>query len=236
MLQQSANYTCRGENVTVSGQQTTRVSVIRQGLACPPEDLNGFHWPLTAVDATANQFCPKDYVGTARRRCSGVEQPIEQRNSADVAVTTVTNASTWRWEIPDLSHCSDRGVHDLNRQLKLVALGYAVNDVNSITSKFNRLIQRKLNNIDASGWANWTFKSPNHPFSPSYLLGEGNALLELSRNIEIFLWRKTDLLPLRFWNSTAIDYLYALDALLSMPSGFYNPDVFIPFDFYHILF
>ena len=221
-LQQNANYTCRGENVSVSSQQTTRVYVVRPGRACPSDDLMGVSWPLTATDATANQFCPKGYVGVAKRRCIWVEQPIE-RSSTVTAATTANTAFTWHWETPDLSHCSERGVHDLNRQLKLVVLGYAVDDVGSITAKFNRAIIRKLNAIEASGWANWTSKLP----SPAYLPGEGNALLELARNIEVFLWKKTELLPQRFWNSTAIDYLYSLDTLLSMPPGFYSPNVII---------
>lgn len=222
LLQQNANYTCRGENVSVSSQQTTRVYVVRPGRACPLEDLMGVSWPLTATDATANQFCPKGYVGVAKRRCSWVEQSIE-RSSTVNAATTANIAFTWNWETPDLSQCSERGVHDLNRQLKLVALGYSVDDVGSITAKFNRAIIRKLNAIEATGWANWTSKLP----SPAYLPGEGNTVLELARNIEVFFWKKTDLLPKRFWNSTAIDFLYSLDALLSMPTDFYSPNVLI---------
>jgi hypothetical protein len=102
----------------------------------------------------------------------------------------------------------------------LITLGYAVTDIASIINKFADFIQRKLKDFAdlKSAGSEQTTQFP-------YLPGEGNALLEIAMSLEAFLWKRTEVLPQSFWNSTAIQYLYALDALLSMPKDFFRLDV-----------
>lgn len=173
---------------------------------------------MTAVDVTNYQFCPAGYVGVTRRRCLSVEQSMDNSEAAATAVREF-----WRWGDPDFSNCSDREVTELYRQLKLITLGYAVTDIPSVMNKFADFIERKLQ--DLTDHKNQKSAMDEQTTSSPFLPGEGNALLEIAMNLEAFLWRKTDVLPQSFWDSTAVRYLYALDALLSMPKEFFRLDV-----------
>lgn len=171
---------------------------------------------MTATDATNYQFCPAGYVGVARRRCKSVEEFPE----GDVAAA---NRALWSWEEPDFAHCSDRIISELYRQMKLIALGYIVTDVQSVFNKFVDSIQRKVKATDQNR-SNPKRTPPDQAPFP-YLPGEGNALLEMAKNLETFVWKKTNMIPPSFWEPTAVNYLYALDALLSMPQDFCRPEV-----------
>ena len=153
----------------------------------------------------------------ARRRCKSVEQLPEGE-------AKVANRALWAWEEPDFAHCSDRIVNELYRQMKLIALGYVVTDVQSVFNKFVDSIQRKVKATENPNRLITNRTLPDQTPFP-YLPGEGNALLEMAKNLEIFLWKKTNLMPPSFWEPTAVNYLYALDSLLSMPEDFFRPDV-----------
>lgn len=171
------------------------------------------NWSMTAVDTTDFEFCPPGYFGVAKRMCS---------RSTEVE-TDQSNTSTWRWETPDFSHCMERVVVDLQRQLKLITLGYAVADVPSIVDQFSRHILKRVNKIelvDRDG------SSEDRENSSSVLPGEGKPLLELAKNVETFLFKRINLIPSSFWNTTAVDYLQALDVLLFVAQqNFFHPDV-----------
>ncbi|EFX79778.1 hypothetical protein DAPPUDRAFT_104018 [Daphnia pulex] len=220
-IQHSTNYSCRGENGTKLANKTTHIFVVRPDRACPQEKNRGVEWLMTALDVTNYQFCPAGYVGVTRRRCLSVKQPID---NSEIAATAVREF--WKWGEPDFSDCSDREVTELYRQLKLITLGYAVTDIASIINKFADFIQRKLK--DFADHESLKSAGSEQTTRFLYLPGEGNALLEIAMNLEAFLWRRTEVLPQSFWDSTAIQYLYALDALLSMPKDFFRLDGGIP--------
>ncbi len=155
---------------------------------------------MTAVDVTNYQFCPAGYVGVTRRRCLSVKQPIDK---SEIAATAVREF--WKWGEPDFSDCSDREVTELYRQLKLITLGYAVTDIGSIINKFADFIQRKLKDFTRDH-ENLKSAGSEQTTQFLYLPGEGNSLLEIATNLEAFLWRRTEVLPQSFWNSTAIQY------------------------------
>ena len=175
---------------------------------------------MTAVDVTNYQFCPTGYVGVARRRCLSVKQSLD---NSETALTTVREFC--RWGEPDFSNCSDREITELYRQLKLITMGYVVTDIPSIINKFADFIERKLKDFDQKRLVTQNSVTSNETTRSSYLPGEGNAFLEIAMNLEAFLWKRTEVLPESFWDSTAIRYLYALDALLSMPQDFFRSDV-----------
>jgi hypothetical protein len=176
---------------------------------------------MTAVDVTNYQFCPAGYVGVARRRCLSVKQTMD---NSEAEVTAIQEF--WRWGEPDFSNCSDREITELYRQLKLITLGYVVTDIPSIINKFADFVQRKLKDFtDHKRLANQKSTTNEEIIPLPYLHGEGNALLEIAMSLEAFLWKRTEVLPQSFWNSTAVRYLYALDALLSLPQDFFRLDV-----------
>lgn len=168
---------------------------------------------MTAVDVTNYQLCPAGYIGVAKRHCRSVEQLPDE--------VSLSTRVLWMWNEPDFSHCGDRYVSELYKQLKLIMLGYVVTDVESVVEKFYEFVQRKLNDIQF----NHSKPAPVEQTPVPYLPGEGNALLEMAKSLEAFMSKRTHMLPSTFWNSTAINYLYALDALLSMPRDFFRPDV-----------
>ena len=180
---------------------------------------------MTAVDVTNYQFCPTGYVGVARRRCLSVKQSLD---NSEAALTTVREIC--KWGEPDFSSCSDREITELYRQLKLITMGYVVTDIPSIINKFADFIERKIKDFtDQKRLVNQSVTSnPIETTRSSYLPGEGNALLEIAMNLEAFLWKRTEVLQQSFWDSTAIRYLYALDALLSLPQDFFRSDVSTP--------
>ena len=104
-------------------------------------------------------------------------------------------------------------------------MGYVVTDIPSIINKFADFIERKLKDFDQKRLVTQNSVTSNETTRSSYLPGEGNAFLEIAMNLEAFLWKRTEVLPQSFWDSTAIRYLYALDALLSMPQDFFRSDV-----------
>ncbi|KAI9565392.1 hypothetical protein GHT06_009184 [Daphnia sinensis] len=201
-IQLSTNYTCRGENGTKVVNKTTQIFVASQEKACPQQKSHGVEWLRTAVDITNYQFCPTGYVGVAKRHCFAVKELPDDGGEALPAIRPF-----WSWGEPDFSNCSDRELTEIYRQLKLITLGYVVTDVPSIINKFADFIEGKL-------------KATPSPYLP----GEGNALLEIAMSLEAFLWRRTEVLPQSFWNSTAVRYLYALDTLLSMPQDIFRLD------------
>lgn len=162
---------------------------------------------MTATDVTNYQFCPAGYIGVARRHCRSVQKLLDSDNKDDDRTLSV-------WEETDYSHCTDRSVNELYRQLKLVTLGYLVTNVQLIVDKFTHLVHKKLESIER----HQTIETP-------YLPGEGNALLEMAKSLETFMLKKTRTLEKLFWHTTAVDYLHALDDLLSMPGDFFRPDV-----------
>lgn len=180
---------------------------------------------MTAVDATNYQFCPAGYVGVARRRCKSSVEELP-----DVDVIAAASRVVWSWDEPDFAHCSDRYINDLYKKMKLVALGYVVVDVPSVYNQFGDFIHAKLKLIDETNRLNPKRATRAEQIPFPYLPGEGNALLEMAKILEAFVWsNKTHVLPPSFWNSTAVDYLYALDALLSMPTDYFRPDVSVSF-------
>lgn len=216
-IQLSTNYTCRGENGTKVANKTTHVFVATQGRACPQQTCKGIEWPRTAVDITNFQFCPAGYIGVAQRHCLSVKDNGGNAVPAKLAF--------WSWGEPDFSNCSDRELTEIYRQLKLITLGYVVTDVASIFNKFADFIQWKLKGIAEFNRIANREKTIDEETPSPYLPGEGNALLELAMSLEAFLWKRTEVLPRSFWNSTAVRYLYALDALLSMPRDIFRLDV-----------
>ena len=84
-------------------------------------------------------------------------------------------------------------------------LGYQVTTVATIITDIREHIDSQLNS----------------PFLP----GEGNAVLELLQHINQYLMKKSDLLPFIFWDTSAIEYLYAVDAVQSMPPLYIFLDV-----------
>lgn len=157
---------------------------------------------MTAADVTNYQFCPAGYIGVAKRHCRSIQELPDTDSTSDDRQTT--------WEETDFAHCTARNVSELYRQFKLITLGYLVADFQSIVDKFTYLIHKKLEDIHGQS---------------VYLPGEGNALLEMAKSLETFMLKKTDMLEKSFWHWTAVDYLYALDDLLSMPADFFRPDV-----------
>uniref|UniRef100_A0A0P6DRA2 Brain-specific angiogenesis inhibitor n=1 Tax=Daphnia magna TaxID=35525 RepID=A0A0P6DRA2_9CRUS len=220
-IQLSTNYTCRGENGTKVVNKTTQIFVTSQEKACPQQKSQGVGWLRTAVDITNYQFCPAGYVGVAKRHCFAVKELPGDGGEALPAIRKF-----WSWGEPDFSNCSDRELTEIYRQLKLITLGYVVTDVTSIINKFADFIQLKLKGINRLANPK---KTLNEEATPSpYLPGEGNALLEIAMSLETFLWRRTEVLSHSFWNSTAVRYLYALDALLSMPQDIFRLDSSLP--------
>ncbi|XP_057370415.1 uncharacterized protein LOC130691484 [Daphnia carinata] len=222
-IQLSTNYTCRGENGTKVVNKTTQIFVASQERSCPQQKSRGVEWLRTAVDITNYQFCPAGYVGVAKRHCFAVKELPGDDGEALPAMRLF-----WSWGEPDFSNCSDRNLTEIYRQLKLITLGYIVTDVPSIINKFADFIESKLKSIAKSNRNANAKKSQNEDTAPSYLPGEGNALLEIAMSLEAFLWRRTAVLPQAFWNSTAVRYLYALDALLSMPQDIFGLDSSLP--------
>lgn len=202
-VQQSANYTCRGLNVSMPGQQTTRISVVSSlDQACPAQTFMGINWTMTAHGMTNFQFCPSGYVGAARRLCSS------SSNGGPAA-----NSSTTAWDPPDFSHCAEKAVAELQRKVKLITLGYAVTDVPSIVSQLAQHVRKRF--ADA--------------VPLSFLPGEGNFVLELARSLEIFLQKRADLLPVSFWTEEGLDHFRTLDILLDAPPPHYfRPDDITP--------
>ena len=197
------------------GQQTTRISVVSSpNQACPAETWMGINWTVTAVGTTNFQFCPSGFFGAAKRLC-------RRSSSEEVDQQQSTNVSTWKWETPDLSHCAERTVVELHRELKLIMLGYAVSDVPTIVSKLVFYVRNKMTPIQPQRQSPSLTEHTPEPFLP----GEGNSLLELARTLETFLYKRPNLLPTQFWSTVAVDYFYTLDALLAAPPGFYHPDV-----------
>ena len=178
---------------------------------------------MTAVDVTNYQFCPAGYVGVATRHCLSVKQT---EDSSEAAVPEVREF--WKWGEPDFSNCSDREINELYRQLKLITLGYVVTDIPSIVKKFSDFIQRKLEYFTDHQQRLTNQKSTTDEQPVSFLPGEGNALLEMAIGLENFLWKRSEVLPQSFWDSTAVRYFYALDALLSMPKELFSLDVSRP--------
>ncbi|KZS07008.1 Uncharacterized protein APZ42_029535 [Daphnia magna] len=223
-IQLSTNYTCRGENGTKVVNKTTQIFVTSQEKACPQQKSQGVGWLRTAVDITNYQFCPAGYVGVAKRHCFAVKELPGDGGEALPAIRKF-----WSWGEPDFSNCSDRELTEIYRQLKLITLGYVVTDVTSIINKFADFIQLKLKGIAEFNRLANPKKALNEEATPSsYLPGEGNALLEIAMSLETFLWRRTEVLSHSFWNSTAVRYLYALDALLSMPQDIFRLDSSLP--------
>ncbi|KAK4018037.1 hypothetical protein OUZ56_000106 [Daphnia magna] len=223
-IQLSTNYTCRGENGTKVVNKTTQIFVTSQEKACPQQKSQGVGWLRTAVDITNYQFCPAGYVGVAKRHCFAVKELPGDGGEALPAIRKF-----WSWGEPDFSNCSDRELTEIYRQLKLITLGYVVTDVTSIINKFADFIQLKLKGIAEFNRLANPKKTLNEEDTPSpYLPGEGNALLEIAMSLETFLWRRTEVLSHSFWNSTAVRYLYALDALLSMPQDIFRLDSSLP--------
>ena len=174
---------------------------------------------MTAVEVTNYQFCPNGYVGPVRRRCRSAGQVSNDPGSA-----RQTDCVAGIWEEPDFSHCSDRYISELYKQMKMITLGYMVTDVESIVDKFSEFVKQKFTEIQFSKGSN-TKLTKIEDIPLPYLAGEGNALLEMAKTFEIFMFKKAHLLPPTYWESTAIHYLYALDTLLSMPKDFFLPDV-----------
>ncbi|KAI9565389.1 hypothetical protein GHT06_009181 [Daphnia sinensis] len=221
-IQQSTNYTCRGENGTKVVNKTTQIFVASQEKACPQQKSHGVEWLRTAVDITNYQFCPAGYVGVAKRRCLAVKELPDDGGEALPAIRPF-------WGEPDFSNCSDRELTEIYQQLKLITLGYVVTDLPSIVNKFADFIAGKLKVIaEFNGLANWKKTKNEEVVLSPYLPGEGNMLLEMAISVETFLWRRTEVLPHSFWNSTAVRYLYALDALLSMPRDIFRLNSELP--------
>lgn len=170
---------------------------------------------MTAVSSAAYRFCPNGYVGVAKRRCSSPAASF-----ADPGTIGANNKPNWQWDRPIFSHCSERFVADLHRKLKLVSLGYRVMEIDVIVTNFTNYIWDKLNR---------TLSSSNDEETAVFLPGEGNTILDLARSLESFLWKGSHLMGPLFWNTAAVDYFYALDALLSMPISFFYPEVRLTF-------
>ncbi|XP_057370422.1 uncharacterized protein LOC130691485 isoform X2 [Daphnia carinata] len=215
-IQLSTNYTCRGENGTKMANKTTQIFVADQERSCPQQRSHGVEWLRTAVDITNYQFCPAGYVGVAKRHCFAVKELPDDNGETHPAIRLF-------WGEPDFSNCSDRELTELYQQLKLITLGYVVTDLPSIVNKFADFIEWKLEGIAESNRFTNSRKATDEEATPfPYLPGEGNMLLEMAVSIEALLWRRTEVLPHSFWNSTAVRYLYALDALLSMPHDIFH--------------
>lgn len=201
--------------------KTTHIFVATQERACTQEKSQGIEWLRTAVGSTSCQYCPAGYVGVAKRHCLSVKELPDENKDAVPAIQAF-----WSWGEPDFSNCSDQELTEIYQQLKLITLGYVVTDVASVFNKFTHFIHGKLDGISKFNPLANPKKTIDKEATPSpYLPGEGNALLEIAMSLETFLWRRTEVLPHSFWNLTAVRYLYALDALLSMPRDFFNPDV-----------
>uniref|UniRef100_A0A0P5AMI9 Brain-specific angiogenesis inhibitor n=1 Tax=Daphnia magna TaxID=35525 RepID=A0A0P5AMI9_9CRUS len=217
-IQLSTNYTCRGENGTKVVNKTTQIFVTSQEKACPQQKSQGVGWLRTAVDITNYQFCPAGYVGVAKRHCFAVKELPDDGGETLPAIKPF-----WSWGEPDFSNCSDRELTEVYHQLKLITLGYVVTDLTSIVNKFADFIEWKLKGIaEFNRFTNWKNRTDEEATPAPYLPGEGNMLLEMAISLEVFLWRRTEVLPHSFWNSTAVRYLYALDALLSMPRDIFR--------------
>lgn len=103
--------------------------------------------------------------------------------------------------------------------MKLVGMGYAVVDVSTIIGKFSVYVQKKLSAVRML--SSTSADSGSQPF----LTGEGNGAVELVTSISNYLWVKSHLFNTKFWNSSAVEFLRILDALLSMPSAYFAPKV-----------
>uniref|UniRef100_A0A0P6EIG7 Brain-specific angiogenesis inhibitor n=1 Tax=Daphnia magna TaxID=35525 RepID=A0A0P6EIG7_9CRUS len=217
-IQHSTNYTCRGENGTKVANKTTQVFVASEERSCPQQKSHGVEWLRTAFDITNYQFCPAGYVGVAKRHCFAVKELPDDGGETLPAIQPF-----WSWGEPDFSNCSDRELTEVYHQLKLITLGYVVTDLTSIVNKFADFIEWKLKGIaEFNRFTNWKNRTDEEATPAPYLPGEGNMLLEMAISLEVFLWRRTEVLPHSFWNSTAVRYLYALDALLSMPRDIFR--------------
>ena len=97
-------------------------------------------------------------------------------------------------------------------QMKLVAMGYAVIDVPTIITKFSVYVDKK-----AAGSRR------------RVLAGEGNGVVELAESISNYLRAKHLRFDAAFWNSSAVEYLRAVDLLLSMPPDYFSPQVLCPY-------
>ena len=79
-------------------------------MACEKETKLGVDWQTTAVNATNSRFCPKGYVGVARRKCG-------YNSSAANGKSNASAAFKGHWESPDFTGCSNNIVNDLNKQV-----------------------------------------------------------------------------------------------------------------------
>lgn len=168
-------------------------------------------WPMTAAGSVAYRFCPNGYVGVAKRRCTSTAATLSHPG-----INGEPGEPTWQWDRPIFSHCSERLVADLHRKLRLVSLGYKVAEISDIVANFTGYVWQKLNK---------TVSPSISDDSAVFLPGEGNTMLDLARSLESLLWKGSHLMEPLFWNTTAVNYFYALDALLSMPTSFFYPDV-----------
>lgn len=165
---------------------------------------------MAAAGSVVYQICPKGYVGAAKRRCSS-----QVATFADPGMIDGNNKPNGQWKRPVFLHCKEPFVDDLHRKLKLVSLGYRVAEIDVIVTNFTNYIWGKLNRTMNSSVEE----------AAAFLPGEGNTILDLARSLESFLWKGSHLMGPIFWNTTAVDYFYALDALLSMPLSFFYPEV-----------
>lgn len=193
-----------------------RITVVQLINTCPSHELMKIKWPVTAIGSTSHQYCPKGYVGAARRRCLA-GQPFRQASESIFIQHQTFNAHqqySGYWDEPDFTDCVEIQVSELHKQMRLVALGYGVTDIPSIVTEFYELVRNKFHLFQDEINENGRF-----------LVGEGNAFLEAAKNVEVFLWKKSDLLSPAFWPLQAVEHLYALDTLLSMPFRFFQPEV-----------
>lgn len=111
--------------------------------------------------------------------------------------------------------------------MKTLVLGYPVTTVATIINSLWQHIHVRQpdDGYEIDDESQSRTKRMNNGSNPSYLPGEGNAVVELLQQINQYLAKKSELLPFEFWNTSAIDYLYAVDSLLSMSPEYILPDV-----------
>lgn len=105
-------------------------------------------------------------------------------------------------------------------QLKLLALGYVVTNVTWIIESVHKYI-KDVPSVKKSQAVAKLGKAATY----SCLPGEGNSVVDLLANIQVYLWRKSDVFPAHFWASSAITYLRVIDSLLSTRAHYFSPDV-----------